>query len=117
MGDDRYAPSKTLWKALVESGAQALVVDPFVTGWPGLPEAKIYPSLPTALPGADVLVFAKCHQEYLGLDPNKVVKMTGKKPLIVDCSNYLSDNEITKYLKLGCQVKGVGKGHIPQLNR
>ena len=41
--------------------------------------------------------------------------MCGRKPLIVDCSNFLTDDQIMKYLEIGCNVIGVGKGHIKQL--
>ena len=49
--------------------------------------------------------------DHKGLKPAEVVAMCGTKPLI-DCSNFLSDATIAEYKKLGCKVRGVGKGHI-----
>ena len=61
------------------------------------------------------MVFAVGHKEYLELDPAEVVKATGKTPAIIDTQNLIDDGKIKGYLGLGCQVRGVGKGHIPRL--
>ncbi|MBM4399623.1 MAG: nucleotide sugar dehydrogenase, partial [Candidatus Cloacimonetes bacterium] len=55
------------------------------------------------------------HDEYKSHNPETVVGLSGKKPLIIDCSNFLSDEVIQQYKALGCKVKGVGKGHIVNL--
>ena len=65
--------------------------------------------------GKDAIIFAVAHREYLGLSPEKIVEAVGKPCAIVDTQNILNDEEIKAYLKLGCEVKGVGKGHIRYL--
>ncbi len=57
---------------------------------------------------ADVVIFAVGHQKYEKLNPKEVVEYSGKLPLIIDCSNFLSDEKISKYIELGCKVKRCG---------
>jgi len=83
-----------------------------VEAWPELDESKVESDLKAVLPGADVVVFAVGHDQYKDLSPAEVLAICGTKPLIVDCSNFLSDEKIAEYKRLGCQVRGVGKGHI-----
>jgi UDP-N-acetyl-D-mannosaminuronate dehydrogenase len=81
--------------------------------WPELEDAKVEKNLNAVLPQANVVIFAVGHNQYKHLDPAEVVSMCqGTKPLIVDCSNFLTDEVIDEYKKLGCKVRGVGKGHI-----
>ena len=115
VGDTRHSPSETFWKALVKEGAIASVHDPLVKVWPEVPEAKVHKDLFGFLAGADAVVFAVGHKEYLDLEPGKVVAATGKTPAIIDAQDLLTDEKIKEYLRLGCEVKGVGKGHIPAL--
>jgi nucleotide sugar dehydrogenase len=115
LGDTRHSPSKTLVEFLRKDFAIVKVHDPYVESWPEVEEITVYNKLEDVLPEAEVVVFAVGHDEYRHLDPAAVVKMTGNKPLIIDCSNFLSDETIRQYKKLGCQVKGVGKGHISTL--
>ena len=112
VGDTRHSPSKTLVEFLRKEFATALTHDPYVEAWPELDESKVESDLNAVLPGADVVIFAVGHDQYKGLKPEEVVAMCGTKPLIVDCSNFLSDATIAEYKKLGCKVRGVGKGHI-----
>ena len=112
VGDTRHSPSKTLVEFLRKEFATALTHDPYVEAWPELDESKVESDLNAVLPGADVVIFAVGHDQYKGLKPAEVVAMCGTKPLIVDCSNFLSDATIAEYKKLGCKVRGVGKGHI-----
>jgi nucleotide sugar dehydrogenase len=117
VGDTRHSPSETFWNALVKEGAIPSVHDPLVRVWPELPEVKVQKDLFDSLKGADALVFAVGHKEYLELDPAEVVKATGKTPAIIDTQNLIGDERIKEYLGLGCQVRGVGKGHISQLRK
>jgi len=112
VGDTRHSPSKTLVEFLRKEFATALTHDPYVEAWPELDESKVESDLNAVLPGADVVIFAVGHDQYKGLKPAEVVAICGTKPLIVDCSNFLSDATIAEYKKLGCKVRGVGKGHI-----
>lgn len=115
VGDTRHSPSATLWKKLRDAGAEVTAHDPLAETWPELKEARVHKDLAQCLKGADVVVFAVGHRAYLALDPQYVVRAAGKTPLIVDCSDFLTDEKIGDYLRLGCSVKGVGKGHIQSL--
>jgi hypothetical protein len=65
--------------------------------------------------GADVVVLAVRHDPYLKLDPDEVVKKAGNPVAIVDCFCVLNDDQIRRYLELGCEVKGMGRGHIKRI--
>jgi nucleotide sugar dehydrogenase len=115
LGDTRHSPSKILVEFLRKDFALVKVHDPYVESWPEVEEITVHAKLDEVLPDADVIVFAVGHDEYRSLKPETLVNATGKKPLIIDCSNFLTDDTIKQYLKLGCKVKGVGKGHIDSL--
>ncbi|MEM2058781.1 MAG: GDP-mannose dehydrogenase, partial [Thermoproteota archaeon] len=67
--------------------------------------------------GVDALVFAVRHSVYLQLEPMDVLRRNGGTPAIVDSFNIIDDNKIIEYLKSGCAVRGVGKGHIRKLKQ
>ena len=115
LGDTRHSPSETLIKFLNEFWAIVKTHDPYVEYWSEMENVPIEKSLSDALKDADVVVLAVGHSEYLKLEPDEIVAMTGNKTLIIDCSNFLTDDKIKKYLQAGCKVKGVGKGHIGNL--
>lgn len=115
LGDTRHSPSKTLVEFLHKDFAMVKVHDPYVEYWAELEEVKVYNDYGDVLPEADVVIFAVGHDEYRQITPEFIVEKAGKKPLIVDCSNFLDDAVIREYLHLGCNVRGVGKGHISQL--
>ena len=115
LGDTRHSPSFTLVRMLREEWAEVICHDYYVEFWAELETEEIHSELSTALPGAEVVVFAVGHAEYRQLEPAELIKLCGTKPLIVDCSNFLSDEKLKQYKELGCQVKGVGKGHIQNL--
>jgi len=41
--------------------------------------------------------------------------LAGKPIAIIDCFLILSDEQIKEYIALGCEVKGLGRGHIKRL--
>ncbi|MFC1888105.1 UDP binding domain-containing protein, partial [Candidatus Cloacimonadota bacterium] len=112
LGDTRHSPSFTLVRLLRENWAEVICHDYYVEYWAELETEIVYNDLDKVLPGAEVVVFAVGHAEYRQIEPAELVKKCGTKPLIIDCSNFLCDEKIRKYQKLGCKVKGVGKGHI-----
>ena len=65
--------------------------------------------------GVDAIVLAVRHDPYLKLDPDKVVRSAGHPFAIVDCFCVLNDDQIRRYLELGCEVKGMGRGHIKRI--
>lgn len=112
VGDTRHSPSKTLVEFLRKDLAIVRAHDPYVEHWDELEEVIVEKDIAGTLEDADVVIFAVGHDQYKKLEPQFVVDKSKKRPLIVDCSNFLSDATINKYKGLGCKVRGVGKGHI-----
>ncbi|HHE65429.1 MAG TPA: GDP-mannose dehydrogenase, partial [Bacteroidetes bacterium] len=138
VGDTRYSGSEIVVRKLSEMGAEIRVHDPYLDHWwelenqdhyPGkghsrknffrnqekLKDVRIQKDIWQALKGADAVVFAVRHEPYLNLDPNKVVDAIGKPAAIVDAFGILDDKKIISYLKRGCEVKAMGRGHISRL--
>ena len=110
LGDTRHSPSATLVKFLNEAWAVVKAHDPYVDFWPEMENIPLSSDLKEVLNEADVVIFAVGHKVYKDLEPQDVLKLCGTKPLIVDCSDFVSDKKARKYLKEGCAYKGVGKG-------
>ncbi|HOU01130.1 MAG TPA: nucleotide sugar dehydrogenase [Bacteroidales bacterium] len=138
VGDTRYSGSEIVIRKLTEMGAEIRVHDPYVEHWwefeqqdtyPGVGQSKarffrnqeklkeihVEQNLNKALKDADAVILAVPHKEYLDLDPEKIVKTIGKPAAIIDCFGILTDDRIRKYFKLGCEVKGLGRGHIQRI--
>jgi nucleotide sugar dehydrogenase len=138
VGDTRYSGSELVVRKLTEMGAEVRVHDPYVEAWHELESQDTYPSpghslarffrnqdeltrtkvlkdLPEALKGVEALVLAVRHEPYLALDPDKVVGWAGGPIAIVDCFGILDDRKIRRYFELGCEVKGLGRGHIQRI--
>ena len=138
VGDTRYSGSELMVRKLVEMGANVKVHDPYVEHWWEFEAQDSYPKagysmsrffhrqeplkdlrleqdLWAALKGVDAVVLAVRHDEYLKLDPDAVYKAVGQPFAIVDCFCILDDKQIKRYLELGCEVKGMGRGHIKRI--
>ena len=138
VGDTRYSGSELIVRKLTEMGADVVVHDPYVKRWWELEKQDSYPSpghsmarffrnqeglkdlsvcqdLATALAGVDAVVLAVGHKAYRGLDPDAVVAMTGRPAAVIDCFNLLDDKQIRRYFELGCEVKGLGRGHVKRI--
>jgi nucleotide sugar dehydrogenase len=138
VGDTRYSGSELVVRKLAEMGAVMRVHDPYVDHWweletpdtypqpgyswarffhrqNGLEEIRVEKNLSKAMKNVDAIVLAVRHSDYLKLDPLAVVKAVGKPCLIVDCFCILNDEQIRRYLELGCEVKGMGRGHIQRI--
>ncbi len=138
VGDTRYSGSEIMVRKLTEMGAEVKAHDPYVRHWwelekqetypavgaswsrffrnqEHLNEFKMIPDLAEALKGSDAVVLAVRHQEYLDLEPDKVVEMIGGPAAVVDCFGILDDDRIERYFRLGCEVKGLGRGHINRI--
>ena len=68
-----------------------------------------------ALKGAEAMILAVPHSPYLDLSPDKIVEWAGGPLAIIDCFCILDDDKIRKYFELGCEVKGLGRGHIQRI--
>ena len=69
----------------------------------------------SALKDAQSVIFAVRHEAYLKLEPKDVVKLIGHPAAIIDCFGILNDDQIRQYFELGCEVKGMGRGHIQRI--
>ncbi|MCF8034760.1 MAG: GDP-mannose dehydrogenase [Desulfarculaceae bacterium] len=138
VGDTRYSGSELVVRRLAEMGAELAVHDPYVLKWwefakqgeypatsagrarffrnqEGLKDLEVSQDLAAALKGADAVVLCVRHAEYMGLDPDWVVEACGGPVAVVDCFALLDDQGIRRYLELGCEVKGLGRGHIKRI--
>ncbi len=70
-----------------------------------LTELRIQQDLPDTLKGADAVVLAVRHQEYLKLTPDEIVEMAGNPLAIIDCFGILDDEKIKRCFELECEVK------------
>jgi UDP-N-acetyl-D-glucosamine dehydrogenase len=138
VGDTRYSGSEMLVRKLAEMGAEIRAHDPYVDHWYEFESQDTYPAenyswsrffrnqdelinlrvqkdLSKALLGAEALVLAVPHKDYLNLVPEKVVEWAGEPLAVIDCYGILSDDVIRRYFELGCEVKALGRGHIQRL--
>ncbi len=138
VGDTRYSGSEILIRKLTEMGADIRVHDPYVKHWWEFKNQDIPPAsyhskkqffrnqdelsklhiekdMGKAMQGVDCIVLAVRHKDYLDLKPETVVNTIGKPAAIVDCFGILDDEKIRRYFELGCEVKGLGRGHIQRI--
>ncbi len=138
VGDTRYSGSEMIVRKLTEMGADVKVHDPYLDHWwefeaqdtyplpnyswarffhrqDSLKNLRIEKDLWGAMKGVDAIVLAVRHEPYLQLDPDKVFKSVGHSFVIIDCFCVLNDDQIRRYLELGCEVKGMGRGHIKRI--
>lgn len=138
VGDTRYSGSEIIVRKLTEMGGSVVAHDPYVKHWweiekqdtypaPGLSWARffrnqesladweVHQDLSGALAGADAVVLAVRHKAYLDLTPEAVLRMTGRPIAVIDCFAILSDRDIQAYFERGCEVKGLGRGHIQRI--
>jgi hypothetical protein len=101
---------------IVEIGVEGLSSAPAaVLTFRVLSDLRVQKKLPETLAGVDAVVFAVRHDAYMNLTPDKIIKMTGKPAAIVDCFGILDDEKIRRYFELGCEVKGLGRGHVKRI--
>jgi nucleotide sugar dehydrogenase len=140
VGDTRYAGSEIVVRKLTEMGAEMRVHDPYVEHWYEFEKQDVYPApghslsrffrnqdglknlrvsknLIESIQGAEALILAVPHKQYLNLNPNEIVDWAGAPLAVIDCFGILSDEEIRQYFKLGCEVKGLGRGHIQRIKK
>ncbi|MFO7971927.1 MAG: nucleotide sugar dehydrogenase [Desulfobacterales bacterium] len=138
VGDTRYSGSELIVRRLTEMGAELRVHDPYVQHWWEFEKQDTYPSpthslkrffrnqdklsdlrveqdLKNALNGCDAVILAVRHKYYLDLDPDTVVETAGSPLAVIDCFGILDDIQIKRYFELGCEVKGLGRGHVKRI--
>jgi UDP-N-acetyl-D-glucosamine dehydrogenase len=140
VGDTRYSGSELIVRKLTEMGAELHVHDPYVEHWWEFEVQDSYPSseyslkrffrnqeklsslrisqdLDGSLVDIDAVIFAVRHEHYMDLDPDKIVEKIGKPAAIIDCFGILNDDKIQRYFELGCEVKGLGRGHVNRIKK
>ncbi len=138
VGDTRYSGSEILVRKLTEMGGDVVVHDPYVKHWwefekqdpypaPGHSLARLFRNqeiltdlyiqndLKETLQGADAVVFAVRHQHYLSLTADAIVERTARPVAVVDCFGILDDDKIRRLFELGCEGKGLGRGHMKRI--
>lgn len=138
VGDTRYSGSELVVRRLTEMGAEIRVHDPYVQHWwefekqdeypanthslkrffrhqDKLAELKVEQDLTNVLKGADALILAARHHHYSDLSPDEVIKTAGGPMAVIDCFGILDDAKIRRYFQLGCEVKGLGRGHVKRI--
>ena len=138
VGDTRYSGSELIVRRLTEMGAELRVHDPYVLHWWEFEKQDEYPAfshglkrffrgqeklkdlrveqdLKKALHGTDAVILAVRHKHYLNLNPEEVVKNAGGPVAVIDCFGILEDGRIKRYFELGCEVKGLGRGHVKRI--
>jgi len=138
VGDTRYSGSELVVRKLTEMGADVHAHDPYVDHWYEFEKQDTYPApghslarffrnqgdlvnlrietdLVAAMKDAEAVVLAVRHEPYLNLSPEDVVAWAGGPLAVVDCFGILSDDQIRRYLELGCEVKALGRGHIRRI--
>jgi nucleotide sugar dehydrogenase len=138
VGDTRYSGSELMIRKISEMGGDVRVHDPYVEHWwefeaqdtypavgagwarffrnqEGLKSLRVSRDLPASLKGSDAVVLAVRHAQYLELDPDEVVEMIGAPAAVIDCFGILDDGKIRRFFELGCEVKGLGRGHIQRI--
>jgi UDP-N-acetyl-D-glucosamine dehydrogenase len=68
-----------------------------------------------SMAGVKAIVLAVRHKVYLDLQPDDVFQAVGKPFALIDCFCMLDDRRIERYFELGCEVKGLGRGHIQRI--
>lgn len=138
VGDTRYSGSEIVVRKLTEMGAEMRVHDPYLEHWYELEKQDTYPSpghslarffrnqddmvnirvqsdLAASLAGVQAVILAVPHTPYKELDPDKIVEWAGGPLAVIDCFGILDDERIRRYFELGCEVKGLGRGHIQRI--
>jgi UDP-N-acetyl-D-glucosamine dehydrogenase len=138
VADTRYSGSEIVVRKLTEMGAEMRVHDPYLEHWYELESQDTYPApghswarffrnqdglvnlrvqndLAGALVGAKAVILAVPHAPYLKLDPDKIVEWAGGPLAVIDCFGILDDDKIRRYFELGCEVRGLGRGHIRRI--
>lgn len=138
VGDTRYSGSELIVRKLTEMGGDLIIHDPYVKHWWELEKQDTYPapghslarwfrnqenldqvsiekSLEKALYHADAVILAVRHQDYKALTAEKLHQLAGQPIAVIDCFGMLDDKTIEQLFQLGCEVKGLGRGHIQRI--
>ncbi|MCK5773205.1 MAG: GDP-mannose dehydrogenase, partial [Thermoplasmata archaeon] len=82
-----------------------------------LKDLRVSNDLWSTLKDADAIILAVIHSDYMDLDPDRVFKAVGQPFALIDCFCILDADQIRRYFELGCEVKGMGRGHIQRIKK
>jgi UDP-N-acetyl-D-mannosaminuronate dehydrogenase len=125
-------------RRLAEMGAELRVHDPYVLHWweferqdeypvsthglkrffrgqEKLKDLRVEQNLEEAFHETNAVIFAVRHKHYLNLDPDEVINSAGGPIAVIDCFGILVDYKIKRYFEFGCEVKGLGRGHVKRI--
>ncbi len=137
VGDTRYSGSEIVVRKLAESEVKISIHDPYVRDWPefehqssdphskmnffenqtSLSKLQVNSDLNRALKGMDAIVLAVPHSHYLDIEPSDLVSRAGGPLAIIDCFCILDDHKIRRFFELGCEVRGLGRGHVDRIKQ
>lgn len=138
VGDTRYSGSEIIVRRLTELGVEIKVHDPYIQHWnefenqpellargyswakfftnqESLVDLKMEENLCGALEDVQALIIAVPHEQYMDMDPDKIVSSAKESLAVIDCFGILSDAQIKRYFELDCEVKALGRGHIQRI--
>lgn len=138
VGDTRYSGSELIIRKITEMGGEVSVHDPYIDHWwefesqdsypaigesrsrffrnqENLKDLRVLPTITDAVRNSDAVVLAVRHEEYLGLKAEDIIEMAGGPLAVIDCFGILDDSKIERLFNLGCEVKGLGRGHIQRI--
>ena len=135
VGDTRYSGSEIVVRKLAEMGSYVTVHDPYVKTWTEfrdqeedangkmkffknqehLSKLEIERNMESAISGVDAIILAVPHIDYLDISPSEIVNLNGSPMAIIDCFCILDDSQIRDFYKLGCEVRGLGRGHVERI--
>lgn len=106
VGDTRFSPSETFYRAATDAGAIVTCHDPLVERW-----TETGLELPKELPPPDgfhAIVLAVAHDEYRALD---WIRWLGNaRPVIFDANCVLDEPMLARLRDTGCRVGAIGRG-------
>ena len=137
VGDTRYSGSEIIIRKLTELGAEVSVHDPYVKSWSEFSEQEsdkfgkmqffqnqqklstltVNSNLEDCLEGMDAVILAVPHSEYSNINPDELLKNIGSPFAIIDCFCILTDKQILRFFELGCEVMGLGRGHVNSIKQ
>jgi len=106
VGDTRYSPVETLFRALEGLGAHVTGYDPFLNYWPEMDR-----SLPSELPAAkgfDAIVIGTPHREFIDLDLPTWLEEA--RPIVLDTANIVAKVHRQRCRKVGIRIESIGRG-------
>jgi UDP-N-acetyl-D-glucosamine dehydrogenase len=136
VGDTRYSGSELVVRKLTEMGAEMRVHDPYVEALVGAGKAgqlpapatrwarffrnqELWPTCASEGPGRGAQGRRRRHLavRHRPTWTSTPTRSSRCRPAVavIDCFGILDDAKIRRYFELGCEVKGLGRGHVKRI--